>query len=539
MMNAPFENIRVGDASLRDHYEDLAADALRSIARRKYLIATCVMGAIVLAALLVSVLPRTYTAQALFYPNMRWTEAEKTSLSASVSGTALVSSEAKRMGSKAIATAVVKRLGLDTNLSEPSNSSTLRKLRTMILPETVHSTKLARAAAILQSRLRIRTDSRNYVIAVHYSSASPELAATIANAVLFEYLRSKERDRKTRDVRVAKDELVRLSAIYGKRHPQLAQAQSKLANAQRELELAADAPTISDSDWMVLAEPNTTPSSPAGKTILGIAALLGLITGTCAAFLLERRDNGFKTYDDVALRASARCFGLVPQIPREENPANAALLPSVREALRAVAVAAGVDGSAGSHKVALVTTIEPPEGATYFTEALGRVLVTAGQRVLFVDAGPAAAPRSGKENKDKEQIGLNDLLADEARAQAFFEASKDDGMAILKGAWESKSSDDDFAIRSRALSKFVAAAREHYDLVLITSPLMLRPVDTVLIGRGSDVKLFAASWNKTPRKAVNSAIKRLRDYGVQMNGIVLTDVRDRRRATRYQSLELA
>ena len=95
MMNAPFENIRVGDASLREHYEDLAADTLRSIWRRKYLIATCVMGAIVLAALLVSVLPRTYTAQALFYPNMRWTESQKTSLSAGVSGTALVSSEVK------------------------------------------------------------------------------------------------------------------------------------------------------------------------------------------------------------------------------------------------------------------------------------------------------------------------------------------------------------------------------------------------------------------------------------------------------------
>ena len=537
MMNAPFENIRIGDTSLRDHYEDVAADALRSIARRKFLILACVATAIVLAALLVSVLPRTYTAQALLYPNMRWTEAQKTSLSASVSGTALVSSEAKRIRSRAIANAVVKRLGLDTNLSEPSNSSTLRTLRSIFLPETVQNTKLARAAALLQSRLEIGTDSRTYVISVNYSSASPELAATIANAVLFEYLRSKEKDRKTRDVRVAKDEFVKLSAIYGKRHPRLAQAKVKLANAEREL--AIDGPTISDSDWIVLAEPNTTPSSPAGKTILGIASLLGLVTGTCVAFLLERRDNGFKTYDDVAVRASARCFGLVPQIPRQENPANAAQLPSVREALRAVAVAAGIEGSKGSNKVAFVTTIEPPEGVAYFTEALGRVIATAGQRVLFVDVGPTTSPPSGKDDTDKERVGLNDLLADEERARAFFEASKDDGMTVIKGAWESETSEDGFAIRSRALSQFVAAAREHYNLVLITSPLILRPVDTVLIGRESDVKLFAASWNKTPRKAVNSAIKRLRDYDVQINGVVLTDVRDLRRATHYQRLELA
>jgi len=535
MMNVPFENVHIGSTSLRNHYEDVAADMFRSIMRWKFMIAGFVLGAIVLAALLVSVLPRTYTAQALIYPNMSSTENRNPSLSATINATAFVSSEVRRIGSQENTIGVVRRLKLDTNpafISEPSGFDILRKLKTMVMPETVHATKLARAVARLRSRLQIESQGRTYVIAVRYTANSPEFAAAVVNAVLFEYLHAKEKDRRTREVHAAENELLQLSTLYGKRHPRLAQAEAKLASAKRKLQLAVDNPYSYQSDWFVLAEPNDTPSGPAGKSILGIASILGLVVGTCAAILLGRRDNGFKTSDEVSAHTSTHCIGLVPPILGHENPASAAQLPSVSEALRAVAIAAGLDASKALNKVVMFTTIDRPESAVRFTEALGRVLVRGGQRVLFVDASPRNARTNSADALCDGAVTLNDVLADEERARTFFEASGNNEIAVLKTARKSETGDDDFfAIRSGPLSKFIAAARQHYNVVLIASPLMLCPADTALIGRESDVRLFVVRWSSTSRKAVNSVIKRLRNYGVEVNGVVLTDVKYLRRGS--------
>lgn len=531
MMNVPFENIRLGNTSLRNHYEDVVADSLRSILRRKYLIAACIVVAIVLAGLLVSVLPRTYTAQALIYPNVRHSkvsslEKQGALPSATVSASAVVRSEVERIGSQEISIGVVKMLKLDTDpifISEPSGFALLRKLKSIVMPETVYATKLSRAVAKFQNRLEIKSDASTYVIAVRFTANSPEFAAAAANAVLFVYLRAKEKDRRTLEVRAAQDELARLSATYGKRHPSVVLAEAHLARAKRELQLPVGQLYLSQSDWTVLAEPNSVPSGPAGKTILGIAAVLGLLGGTCAAMLLDRRDNGFKASDEVAALTSTRCVGLVPRISGQRTSVSAAQLPRVREALRAIAVSAGLDEGKGLNKVAMVTTIEGPEGAAQFAGALGRVLASGGQRVLFIDTGPSTAPVSRADAACEGFVKFDDVLADEEAARSFFEACENNEIAVLKVAWESKTGKDYFAIRSRPLSRFIAAARERYDVVLIASSLLLSPADTALIGRESDVRLFAARWNRTPRQAVNSAIKRLREYGVEINGVVLTD----------------
>jgi len=523
-MNAPFENVYIEDSNLRSHYEQVTADWLLSIARWKYLISAFVLGAIVLAAFLIPMLPRTYTAQALIYPDI-------TSAEASLNGIAIVSSEAELIKSKVIAADVVKRLGLDSNpafISAPSRLDILRNLRSIIMPKRVHDKQFAGAVARLQSRLQVDTNNNTYVITVRYTAASPDLAATIANAILFAYQRLKQVDRKAREVRVAKEELVKLSAVIGKRHPSFLQAEAKLSNAMRELQIAVDVPSDSDADRkgsgsMVLADPVTTLSNSTGPAVLGVAAILGLFTGLGVGMWLDRRDNGFGASDDVAAYTSTRCIGLVPCIPSREIPKQ---LSRVREVLRAIAVEAGLEGSEGSKKVVLVTTIESPAGALHITEALGRVLVAAGQRVLLVDAGPAAIPVSSADDEGEELVSLDDVLADEDLAHAFFEANQDKkSMAVIKRAEKSKIGDEQFAICSGPLSRFVAATRKHYDVVLIESSLTLHPVDTALIGRESDVTLLVARWKSTPRHAVNSAIKRLHDFGVPVNGVVLSDVK--------------
>ena len=140
-MNAQFEFSRLQKSNLRTHYEDLAANAMLSVVRHRWLIGKIVIGALVLAALLVSVLPRKYSAEALVQPQLfsRGGEGANPAPLASIDGAALVASEAHLIQSPAIARAVVKRLGLERNGQfAPSTSlfgRTAGTIRDAVFPE--------------------------------------------------------------------------------------------------------------------------------------------------------------------------------------------------------------------------------------------------------------------------------------------------------------------------------------------------------------------------------------------------------------------
>src|SRR5262245_25374622 len=100
--------------NLREHYEDVAANTLRSIARHVTLITPLIVIALALAGLLVSQLPRRYSAEALVQPDLfRGEEDSKYTPLASIDGASLVSGEAQYIRSPSMVRIVVKRLGLD------------------------------------------------------------------------------------------------------------------------------------------------------------------------------------------------------------------------------------------------------------------------------------------------------------------------------------------------------------------------------------------------------------------------------------------
>src|SRR5262249_11087347 len=143
---------RLQPFNLRAHYEDLALDTLRSIARHAGLITALVAAALVLAGLVVSQLPRRYSSEALVHPDFfLQEEGSKQTPLASIEGASFVSSEAQLIRSPAMVRTVVKRLGLeeDPEFVSPSSAmlNRLAWLREALLPETIRSSPLERAAA--------------------------------------------------------------------------------------------------------------------------------------------------------------------------------------------------------------------------------------------------------------------------------------------------------------------------------------------------------------------------------------------------------
>jgi uncharacterized protein involved in exopolysaccharide biosynthesis len=560
LVNAQFKIDHLEQSNLRRHYEDMAANMMLSIVRHKLLIASLVIVALVLAGLLIPQLPRKYAAEALVHPDLfsREVGAKSTPL-ASIEGASLVTSEARLIRADAMVRTVVKRLGLDRDpefaaptspasqavdradamvrtvvkrleldrdpeFAAPTSpvSQAVDHVRAAILPETQTPSPLERAIASVRKRLTVTNDTRSYLISISFTAASPETAAKVANAFGVEYLSAKTTQRLADAATAAHREFAQRSAIYGEKHPSVVRADAELEAARVRLQAAANRPDLTESDivageGITLAVPNPTPSSPKGLVILGLAFVCALVSGLGLAVWLDRRDTGFHDEKKVLARTGVPCLGMVPQF---SDPAAATLSLDTITALRAVAVAAGLIGAAGLKKVAMVTSALPREGTSAFAAGLAKVLVSEGQRVLLVDTLSQRQIEDGA-------MSLEEVRTAKAR-RAFFEASGAGPLAILRRTWEAEGPELSFAAAQRAFKRLLADARDHFDIVLIAAPPVMFFAETVHIGRNADITLYVARWNRTPQRAVDSAIQRLRDGAVEVHGIVLTDVNVRR-----------
>jgi len=302
-MGPHFDFSRLATYDFRQHYEKVAIQSLQSVLRHRMLIGTIILAALVLAALLVTVLPRRYTAEALVQPQL-FSRAEQggatTTVLASIDGASLVASEASLIQSPAVAKAVVLRLGLDKSpeFGPPSSliGRALRALRSAVLPETVLKSPSERATRSVSSKLAVERDTRSYIISIGFTAQTPEEAARIANAFALEYANTKALQRFSEQVAAANREVARTAAIYGEKHPSYMRALADLALAKQRLEAAVNRPVGSDlapSEGITFAEPSSAPSSPNGVAILGLAFFLALITGVCSALWIDfRRQTG-------------------------------------------------------------------------------------------------------------------------------------------------------------------------------------------------------------------------------------------------------
>ena len=88
-------NFQFERSDIRSHYEDVAAHILLSIGRHWRLLASLVALALALACIIIPLMPRKYSAEALIYPKLFSREQEKVVALASVDAAAIVTSEAR------------------------------------------------------------------------------------------------------------------------------------------------------------------------------------------------------------------------------------------------------------------------------------------------------------------------------------------------------------------------------------------------------------------------------------------------------------
>ncbi|RDJ24076.1 hypothetical protein DWF00_03005 [Bosea caraganae] len=296
---------------------------------------------------------------------------------------------------------------------------------------------------------------------------------------------------------------------------------------------------------MIAAEPIDTPSGPKASLVLGLALLGAATLGAGLAFLLERRDTGFRREDEVLPETDCPCLGL---IAATSGTAMRLDIAARRETMRAIAASTGLTAFQTSAKTVLVTSALPGEGKSLVVDSLALSLMEMGRSVLIIDASPRSEP--ARENRP----ALEDMVADASSRRQFLESRRGEPLPVLQRrnaslrsslplvAGESMAplsviqrrtglSEGGAVFANAAIGDLVREASSKFDVILIEAPPVMLVADSLILAQVADIVIQAVRWHDTPKSTVSAALKRLREAAVRVNGIVLTGVNP----AKYQS----
>jgi uncharacterized protein involved in exopolysaccharide biosynthesis len=289
--------------SPRAHYDNIFEDGLRTLWQRKWLILTLlIVGLAIQSAVLVYTETR-YTGEATIQVTFVREDATgatvtKSQSIASLDATSIVESAARLIRSRATASAVVTRLGLDkdpTFTRLPMLVRLMSEARSALHHEQIPISEHDLAVRSLQSRLNVTNEPRSYLITIAASAGRAEQAAQLANTVASEYLRNEALQRGADLVATAEREFAELSSTYGVRHPKYLEGGARIERLKSELARVRDLAKTEEIASLVVgqsfipARPVLTPSSPNVMINLALAAAGALVMGGWLALLLERR----------------------------------------------------------------------------------------------------------------------------------------------------------------------------------------------------------------------------------------------------------
>jgi capsular exopolysaccharide synthesis family protein len=280
------------------------------------------------------------------------------------------------------------------------------------------------------------------------------------------------------------------------------------------------------------------PSSPKPVLNMALGLTLGLGFAVAAVLLAEVLDTSLSNGEDLERELGVTALPFIPSLAtiadRAElrgrvSPADFVMkhpFSGFAEALRALRAAVFVSSVRKIPKVIAITSALPGEGKTTTATCLGRVLGMAGFRTVVVDCD---LRRRGIDItfKERPKVGLLELLEGDFE---LHQALAQDG----SGAWfmsasarpNSYTPKDLFG--TEEMKKLLTALRNTFDIVILDTPPVLALADTRILAPQADAVVMLARWRKTPKKAIEGAMRALLAADAVVAGVALTRVDQRK-----------
>jgi len=271
----------------------------------------------------------------------------------------------------------------------------------------------------------------------------------------------------------------------------------------------------------------TTPIGPNWITQVLVAAAIGLILPTGAAFLLEYLDDSLKSSDDIEKVTGLTVLGTVGRIPgntRTERIITAWHPKSpISEAYRVLRTNLQFASPDRPLRSLLVTSPSPVEGKSTTAANLGVVMAQSGKSVVLVDSDLRhpllhqffQMPNSG---------GLtNALLQDEPSLDGWLQETGIENLRVLtSGPLPPKPSE---LLGSQKMRSIIEQLGEEADIAIFDTPPILLVTDAAVLATQVDGVLLVAQGGQTRRAAARQAVENLQQVGGNLLGAVLNRAR--------------
>lgn len=269
------------------------------------------------------------------------------------------------------------------------------------------------------------------------------------------------------------------------------------------------------------------PAKPRKALLVILAVVVGGALGVGLAILVELIDQGIRSLGQAESHLGVPGLGLVPLLTsfgRRRRPELHLLEhpnSAYAESLRGLRTSLYLSDVERPPKTILVTSSMPGEGKTTIAVSLSYLVAHQGSRVVLVDCD-LRLPTVHKTHDAPLSPGLTDVLNGAAELGSVIREDPASGTHIITAGDTVR--DPAGLLTSRKMRELLQLLAERYDMVVLDSAPTLAVSETRALSRLSDKTVFLVRWAETPRDVAALGLRRLRDAGADVAGVMLTQV---------------
>ncbi|WP_206951338.1 polysaccharide biosynthesis tyrosine autokinase [Trinickia acidisoli] len=308
---------------------------------------------------------------------------------------------------------------------------------------------------------------------------------------------------------------------------------TNMLNSAQELRVAK-AGQVGNVRVVDFAETPDKPIWPRRFLVIFIAFGGGVFIGIVAAFVRKSLYGGVERADEIEGALGVPVFAVVPrsglQLRLQQNVMMrrqglhvlAAQSPQdiAVEGVRSLRTSLQLSLDQAPNNIVMLTGSRPDAGKSFLSVNLSALVASAGKRVLVIDGDM----RRGEVHSHfgvRHQPGLSDVLRG-GDPEAAIAREVLPGLDVLaKGSLPAHPSE---LLMSDRFREVLEALSRRYDLVIIDTPPVLAVTDSTLIGKYAGTTLLVVRYGRHPIGEIEETAKRLETGGVNLKGVLLTDV---------------
>jgi polysaccharide biosynthesis transport protein len=302
---------------------------------------------------------------------------------------------------------------------------------------------------------------------------------------------------------------------------------------------------ITEARLITTATPPMGPSNPRTKLILMVAAAGGVIVGAGLGLLRDIADRVFRTSDQVASILHTDCIAVLPKVkgpvtvrpqPRTDYGGlehriikrDQSLFWAVidspfsrfAESIRAIKIAADLNGSVKGSKVLAFTASLPNEGKSTIAMALAQSIANVGGRVILLDAD-LRNPGLSRKLIPEAKVGLLEVLANQVRIEDALCVDPDTRLVFLPAVVNERMAHSSEVLACEGMKILFERLRQSYEYIIVDLPPLAPVVDVRAMTHLVDSFVFVIEWGRTKIDVVEHALRMAPSVYDNLLGVVL------------------